>query len=67
MASHIQNGITGLLADTMTSESLATTIVTFAEQQEQYDSEIIKTYARIHFSPKLQAKTYTELYTSILS
>ncbi|MFC7356865.1 glycosyltransferase [Jejudonia soesokkakensis] len=66
MATHIQEGITGMLAPDITAERFANTIEDFAKQHSQYDSEVIKAYAKTHFSPKLQAEGYTELYKTIL-
>lgn len=65
MASHVKEGITGMLAESLTPKSLASTIKNFLTQRNQFDPDVIKAYAKAHFSSELQARTYTDLYRSI--
>lgn len=67
MLDHVHNFKTGLLADEMTSESLAAAIRLFFENKEKFDSDTIRQYAKEHFEEKLIAEKYIEVYKRCLN
>lgn len=63
---HVTDFKTGLLAENITSDSLATTIEKFYLNREKFDSEFIRDYAIKHFNPDLIAEKYLNLYKQLL-
>lgn len=67
MPDHIHNFKTGLLAEEMTSESLAATIRLFFENQKTFEREVIRQYAKEHFDETLIAEKYKQVYKRCLA
>jgi glycosyltransferase involved in cell wall biosynthesis len=63
---HIKNGITGYLAASTTSESLADSILLFYETKNKFDKFKIRKYAENNFSFEKQSKAYIDLYDKVL-
>lgn len=67
MPDHIHNFKTGLLAEEMTSESLAATIRLFFENQKTFEREGIRKYAKEHFDETLIGEEYKQVYRRCLA
>ncbi len=59
---HVINFKTGLLADHISSESLAQAIEKFCKNQERFNSEEIRKYAEEQFNEELIAGQYIKVY-----
>ncbi|WP_309609398.1 glycosyltransferase [Flavobacterium sp.] len=66
IAEHTKIGFTGVLANEISSLSLAEAIATFYKTKENYKSGVIVQYAKDHFNKKQQAKAYIEIYNGLL-
>ena len=62
IAEHTKIDFTGVLANEISSLSLAKAIITFYKTKENYNSEVIVQYAKDHFNKRKQAKAYIEIY-----
>ncbi len=66
MKEHVQNGITGLKAEEITSESLAETIEKFIGTKHLYQRSVIQKYAEKHFVESHIVALHCSLYKSML-
>ncbi|WP_299522918.1 glycosyltransferase [Winogradskyella sp.] len=62
---HIKEPMNGVLAKTISSQSLKQAIEDFINKKERFDPEKIITYAKHHFSFQNQASKYIELYKQL--
>lgn len=67
MVDHVHNFKTGILAEEMTSESLASAIQLFFENETKFDGGTIQQYAKEQFDEKLIAAKYIEIYNRCLN
>ena len=63
----LKTGFNGILANDLTSESLAHSINDFFEGKCKFDSKLISENAKQNFSPILQAERYKTLYENMLN
>jgi glycosyltransferase involved in cell wall biosynthesis len=63
---HVIDFETGLLAEVISSESLAKTIEKFYIHKEKFDRQSIQNYAKKHFNEELIAGKYIHLYKQVL-
>ena len=63
---HVINFKTGLLADNISSESLARAIENFCKNQERFNSVEIRKYAEEKFNEELIAGQYIKVYNQLL-
>lgn len=66
MIDHVHENYTGLLAENISSESLAIKIDDFLENEIKFDDFKIREYAMKNFSAENQVKNYLDLYESLL-
>ncbi len=64
---HVLNKHTGILAENISSLSLANAIKEFIETKNSYESSKIREYAEIHFSERIQVEAYMKLYNRLKS
>ncbi|WP_165043400.1 glycosyltransferase [Dysgonomonas sp. ZJ709] len=67
MAEHIKTGENGILIDNISVESLTAGLKDFLDNKYTFDEQLIRDYAKDHFSPKLQTDRYINLYKNILN
>lgn len=63
---HVKLNLTGVLADEISSFSLAKAIQLFYETRGNYKPEVIREYAAENFNPKKQALGYLDIYKTII-
>lgn len=66
IAEHTIENVTGILADEMTSVSLANTIEKFYQTKNNYKNLVVRKYAEENFNLKRQADSYIAVYEKVL-
>ena len=66
MKEHIIPFKTGLLAKSVSSESLKEIIEEFILHKDVFDAKLIKGYAITHFNPALQVEAYSSIYKQMI-
>jgi glycosyltransferase involved in cell wall biosynthesis len=67
MKEHVIEGVTGLLAKDLTGKSLAKSIISFYNNKNNYEKEVIREYAEENFSFENQANHYLDVYNSLIN
>lgn len=67
MAEHIETGMNGILINEINADMFSKSISDFLNNNYNFDNIKIRKYALNHFSDKIQAERYVQLYNSLLN